>query len=172
MLSKKLTWKLGFIAVVVLFALLASYPPQEKVIRVEEVTEKYEYGQWVEGEKKVVKRSLLAFLMTSRDERVSVEREYEKGGAKYRVKRVEHVVPGKIKLGSTCGAERSCSIGSVSALRTTGPISCATSSASSKSGSTPRACSSTASSSRAQIASSSRCPARPRGRSSASRSAS
>ena len=99
MLSKKLTWKLGFIALVVLFALLASYPLQEKTVRVEEVTEKYEYGQWVEGAKKVVKRSLLASLMAARDERVSVEREYEQAGAKYRVKRVEHVVPGKIKLG-------------------------------------------------------------------------
>ena len=65
-------WRIVAIIVVALGALLLSYPPQTKVVRVEEITEKHEFGQWVKGETKVVKRSLLAFLMPSHETETTV----------------------------------------------------------------------------------------------------
>ena len=92
-------WRTVTVVLVVLFALVASYPLQTKVIKQEQVTEKYERGRWVTGETKVVAKSLLSFVMRPSETTTTIEREYEKDGSKYRVKRLQHKVRGKIKLG-------------------------------------------------------------------------
>ena len=92
-------WRTVTVVLVVIFALVVSYPLHTKVIREEQITEKYEHGRWVKGETKVLSKSLLSFAMTPRETKTTIEREYQEGGSKYRVKRVQYMVPGKIKLG-------------------------------------------------------------------------
>lgn len=99
MSKNKIIWRAVAIAVVIVFALLASYPPNTQVILEEKITEKHEHGQWIEGKREEIPKSVLRFVMKARETTTSVEREYEEGGAKYRVRRVKHLVPGKIKLG-------------------------------------------------------------------------
>jgi len=99
MSKSKIIWRSVIIGLVIVFALLASYPLHTQVILEEKITEKYEHGQWIEGEREEIPRSILRFVMKAHQTTTSVEKEEVRNGEKYRVRRVEHKVPGKIKLG-------------------------------------------------------------------------
>ena len=98
-MPSRLKWRFGLIGVVVILAFVAGFPYRAKVVRVEQITEKFDHGAWVEGKRKVLKRSWLSLITSPRESESAVVREYEKNGIKYRVRRVVYRVPGKIKLG-------------------------------------------------------------------------
>ncbi|MEK7369293.1 MAG: hypothetical protein AABZ62_06480, partial [Planctomycetota bacterium] len=89
-------WKIPLIAVLIALALVALYPPRDKVMRVEKIKE-------VDGkvvEREVMEESWMAFLMGEpiRKE-VVVKEEVDTGGKKVTEKVVEEMAKGRVKLG-------------------------------------------------------------------------
>ncbi len=99
MTKKQLIVRSCIILAAVLFAVVVASPLQNVTIKVVDVTEKFDHGQWIKGKTEVVKLHPLHWLMKADQQHTTIVKEYEKNGVKYRVRRTEYIAPGSLKLG-------------------------------------------------------------------------
>ncbi|MDR4505923.1 MAG: protein translocase subunit SecD [Candidatus Scalindua sp.] len=95
-MPKNLRWKIPVIVVLIAIALLAIYPPANKVIKIEEVKEL----DGKETGRSVIKDSSFGFLYRNPIINETISQKYvDENGSTVVQKKVEHVARGQIKLG-------------------------------------------------------------------------